>query len=350
MAYLRAVLAVARDERWPRVGRTVVATVLERMGAVEALVPAELFAADGSLRPEGAKIQAMMLELFSHVDAGASESAYVLRVFEPLFAAYESAIVPVEATRFTPYVLLYAASKGGDEAVLEVVERLRLAFFDEEVSLRMREKFLQHSSAMVIRSRLVSPAAARVWIAGVARWLNRYVDAQERCMDGVDVDTDVHLLFYSACCALMTTISKRSEACSGSSSGGADHLHTMRLYRIMACRMNPLLVVPVDIVQEFAGAVREIGGSGEMDFSDIIERNKGRYTPSRTKYGSRNKFEYTVRCPELPLVEAQERLEDYVRRDDSQMQSDAGKGLIGSPASAKAAADAFIVGNVEQSC
>lgn len=53
----------------------------------------------------------------------------------------------VQTTRFTPYVLLYAASRGGQEVVVEVMERLRLVFFDEEVWQRMRETFLQHSSA-----------------------------------------------------------------------------------------------------------------------------------------------------------------------------------------------------------
>lgn len=333
VAYLRAVLAIARDERWPAVGRCVIATVMERLATIEALVPDDVFGAKGELLPEAAKMQAVLLELFAHVDAGADGSGYAERVFEPLFVAYESAIVSVEATRFSPYVLLYAASKGGTKIISAVVERLRLAFFDEDVSQQLREKFLQHSSAMVIRAKMVSPAAAKAWIASLARWLNRYVDAQERFSDDVQVDTDVHLLFYSACCALMTTLAKRGDALD------ADEMNAMRLYRIMACEMNPLLVVPAAIVQYFASVVSEIG-AGSMDFEDIIERNKGRYTPSRTKYGSRNECEYTVRCPELELAAAREGVEDYVRRDSVRL-AEGKDAMMGSPASARAAMDTF---------
>lgn len=109
-------------------------------------------------------------------------------------------------------------------------------------------------------------------------------------------------------------------------------------------------MIPADIAQQFASVVSGIGGNGELDFSDIIEQNKGLYTPSRTKYGSRNEFEYTGRCPDLKLVEAQERLKEYFRRDDWQTHAVEGKALIGSPGSAKAAADAFNIVNVEQSC
>lgn len=60
------------------------AIVLERLGAAEALVPVDLFAADGSLVPNAVKMEAMMVELLSHVDAGSSVSGYVASVFEQL--------------------------------------------------------------------------------------------------------------------------------------------------------------------------------------------------------------------------------------------------------------------------
>lgn len=328
-AYLRSVLHVSRNCRSVGLCRSIIATVFEKLGAIEALVPADMFcntlASPGKDREEGAghilsreaeKIEIVLQELFRHIDLASKNSAvdYAGAHLEHIVSAYESSIVPVEGTRFAPYVLLYATSIGGPNAVWAVIQQLRQSFLDPSMSQRLREKFLQHSSVLVIRSKAAKDEQVLNWVSSVAGWLNRYIDVHERrrSFGGVDVDTDVHHLFYCACCALMSTVSKRIEAITSLSATNNDLLDRIRLYRIMSCGMNPMLVIPNDIVTEFVQVVQKSCG---MDFSDILEENTRKYTPSRTKYGSRNQFIYTVRCPDLELSNAREKLQEYVNFD-----------------------------------
>lgn len=307
VSYARALLHLASE--FKRITASVLGMVFEKLGAVEALVGDVLV--EGKLTEEAEKLESMLLEVVAFVEGGRGYS------FDQVYAAYESAIVPVEGTRFVPYIVMYAAMKAG--VVMELVEKLRVGFFDLGMSERLREKFLQHSSAVVIRAEMIGIAEVVDWVTSVAEWLNRYADICERNNEG-EVDTDVHHLFYCACCALMTTISKRKEAFSSRGPESEDIMHRMRLLRIMSCSMNPLLVLPGEIVEDFVSVVSEIG---RMDLSAIVEENKRRFAPSRTRYGSPNQFSYAVRCPDLELPTVRNKLDRYIRSDNA-MDANAG--------------------------
>lgn len=337
VAYLRSVLHVSRECNSVELSRSIISTVFEKLGAIEALVPRDIFHGNDStegvfLTPEAEKVELILVELFRHVDLAKRDTAsFAARHFEHMFAAYEASIVPIEGARFAPYVLLYASSAGGEPAVLEVIKRMRQSFFDPSVSQRLREKFLEHSCGVVIRASLCGPGAALRWMVSIAEWLNRYIDAQERRSGCVaqDIDIDVHHLFYSACCALMTGVSKRRDAISTPMPFANDPADHMRLYRIMSCTMNPMLVLPGEIVREFVDVVREASG---LDFADIIDENKGKFTPSRTKYGSRNKFEHDVRCWELELPNARLKLVDVMRSDTQEVDDPGAQDIPVTPA------------------
>lgn len=324
-AYLRSVLHVARDCRSVGLCRSIIATVFQKLGAIEALVPSFTFRErDGEghsvpeLTRESARLEVVLLELFRHFDFSQKSASvdYVGAHLDHIVSAYEASIVPIEGTRFSPYVMLYATSVAGAEVAWTVVKRLRQSFLDPSISQRLREKFLQHSSVLVIRAQAVTGERVLKWVGSVATWLNRYIDAQEQrnSYEAVEVDTDVHNLFYCACCALMITLLKRVECLAASSASGTDPLDRMRLYRIMSCAMNPMLVLSKELVAEFVEAVQGYG----MDFSDIMEENKGKYTPSRTKYGSRNDFIYTMSCPDLELPIARAKVQEYAIFDDDE--------------------------------
>lgn len=301
VSYARVLLHLAG--KFKRIAAGVLDMVFERLGAVEALVGDVLV--EGKLTKEAEKLESILLEFVAFVQSDVGYN------FNQIYAAFESAIVPVEGTRFVPYIVMHAAMKAG--VVMELVEKLRVGFFDLGVSERLREKFLQHSSAVIIRAEMIETNEVLDWVMSVAEWLNRYADVCERnrCEE---VDTDVHYLFYSACCALMTTISKRKEAFSSGGLESADIMHQMRLLRIMSCALNPMLVIPGEIVEDFVGVVSEVGG---MDLSAIVEENKGRFAPSRTRYGSPNQFSYVARCPDLELPAVREKLERYIRSDSA---------------------------------
>lgn len=313
VAYINAILHVARACHSPSVTRSVIATIFEKLGAIEALVPSDVTDCEGAmLRPEAEKMQLVLMELIRHVDIVYKEDAEYLRsCFEPFFAAYESYIVPIESTRFTPYVMIYAAEKGGEALVHDLSERLRQSFFDPSMSHRLREKFLEHSSVVIMRSASVSSASALAWLKQLASWLNAYVDDVSR-NGGGEVDTDVHRLFYSGSASLMTTCCRRRDAVASN----ANVIPQMRLYRIVGSAMKPMLVVPRGVVDDFVKVVADCCG---MDFNEIEDQNEGRFRPSRTRYGSRNEFFYKLRCPDLELSLAADMLEGRIRWDQKRV-------------------------------
>lgn len=319
-AYARSVLQVSRQCVGHPVGHNVISCVFEKLGAVEALLTQEVFIEDDKgekqLAPQAEKLDLVLLELFNHVQLAHSSKHFVSDFFEPLYSAYESSIVPIENVRYSPYSLIFAASIAGPEILQETIDRLLLCFLDPRLHTKLRVKFLQQSSILVIRAAKVSSEAARSWVSRVAKWLNAYVDAQQRHPQFMsEVDTSVHGLFYSAVFALMTTVVNRRYAFAG----GDDFMDQLRLLRIMSCGMNPLLILPPGIVEEFSNVMFQACG---MDFSDIRNANVTCFAPSFTKYGTVNKFSDVYVCPELDLPQSRQKLGDLMRVDNEEVHDD----------------------------
>lgn len=331
-AFARGVLCLARNVNIHSVSDALVGMVIDRLASTEALagddvllmnvLPSKDKKNNLELTPEASRVQSIVMELFTYIDErkqcdkkeknGENASIYA---FEQIFAAYEKYIIPIEKTRIAPYVLLYAGEHAGEDQILETVERLREAFFDCSFSSRLRGKFLEHSSVLVTRSRSVSSSKAFRWISNLAKWLNAYIDAQQRDNDDdetTDIDTDIHYLFYQACCMLMVTIARRRDAFEGKGEEYRDVIAKMRLYRIMASDLNPMLVIPRQVVMEFVNLIEDLSGS---HFRELMISNNGKFIASRTAYGSRNVFEYSLRCPDLLLPEAREKLDKIMRWD-----------------------------------
>lgn len=344
-AYARSVLHVARECHSQALRGDLISTVIEKVVAVEALVPRELFAepADemppppprvnfeagaeepdsdacegGHLIPlvkEAEKIDSMLSELCLYIDLAYADTPTELiqKHFDPLFTAFERFVLPVQGARFAPFVLLYAASVGGAAVVLDVVERLRQSFFDPSKPEGLRVHHLQYSSAMVICADLVSANDVVAWMSPVAQWLNNYIDAHDRrapLYTENDIDTDVHNLFYTAACALMITVCRRTDAFDGGSCADQDAIARMRLFRIMSSKMNPMLVISKPIVDEFADVVLECDG---MDLSEILEENKFRFIPSLTRFGARNRFTYSTPMEPLALPRTKRYVQRFMR-------------------------------------
>eukprot|EP00178_Gracilaria_changii_P014112 TRINITY_DN4001_c0_g1_i1.p1 TRINITY_DN4001_c0_g1~~TRINITY_DN4001_c0_g1_i1.p1 ORF type:complete len:496 (+),score=70.03 TRINITY_DN4001_c0_g1_i1:370-1857(+) len=292
LSYSRAALRLARE---PDLSPSLLLTMFERTAAVEALVPQEVFANSSSeLCMEAERLEHVLLELCSFFERGGN--------FEAAFTAYQVFIVPVDAVRFTPYSLLYAATINESKRALhEVVERLWQSFHNPSTPLRLRERFLEHSGAFVLRSKAYAPHLVFKWASRLAAWLNAYIDA---AVGNEFIDVDVHSSFYTGVAVLLRVMTGRSDVFRD-----GEKLNNMRLYRILSSGMNPTLMLPNSLVYAFVETMSRRCG---VDYEDILQDNEGRFPPSRTVYGSKNEYRNRVVCPELRLPRFREKMDKYV--------------------------------------
>lgn len=332
VAFSRAVLFVARAVPAPPLVRAITNALFERLSAIEATVPGDVrdikiinpkqivpnspvSAAedeDGSLCPDAVKLQAIMIQLVRHFDLAFEHSSHTYHTLhlDALFHAYDTYVVPVHRTRFTPYILLYASSLAGRSCVLDVTERLRQAFFDSTQGVRLRGYVLEHSAVLVCRSKYIGVPDALSWFARLTSWLNAYIDATGASPLNTVVDVDIHRLFYSACATLMATLSRRSDILTRPSSSEA--LARMRISRILHSSLAPTLVIPSEVVSRFVDAVAHLGSGINVDLSHICERS---FASTRTKYGAPNRLSYAFRCPDLPLPTLRSKIDRFALWD-----------------------------------
>ncbi|KAI0564618.1 RNA polymerase I specific transcription initiation factor RRN3 [Gracilaria domingensis] len=295
LSFSRATLRLAKE---PALASSLLVTLFERLAAIEAFVPQQVFANESSeLCMEAERLEHVLLELCTFFEQRGS--------FEAAFVAYQVFIVPVDAVRFSPYSLLYAATvnESGD-TLHDVVERLYQSFHNPSIPLRLRERFLEHSAAIVLRGKAYKPHRVFKWVSRLAAWLNAYIDAA-RGNDYIDVD--VHSSFYTAVAVMLRVMAARSEAFKDS-----EALNNMRLYRIISSSMNPTLMLPDSLVNAF---VETMSSKCDVDYQDIVQENDGRFPPSRTVYGSRNEFRHRLVCPDVTLPRFKEKLDEFVLWD-----------------------------------
>jgi hypothetical protein len=243
------------------------------------------------LDPVADKLDGILEEFMSYVASAMSPVAIrksrvvVNRRYEAIVLAFERFVLPSQSARHSPFVLLHAAATRGHAPTVGLAERFRVSFFDPSVPPRVRIAYLHFSTAIIGRTVCVKAADALAWTRKVAAWLHTYVDNTRDT--GCVVDTDVHDLFYAATFALMSVVSLRPDIFDQTSGGGDDIANTLRFLRIMSSALNPLLVMPEALVTRFCDVVSLRGG---MDLSDIVDANQTRTLPSRTRFGSRNRF------------------------------------------------------------
>jgi RNA polymerase I specific transcription initiation factor RRN3 len=313
-SYARGVLAVALYAPTNSLASSLLSIVIEKLSVIDAMVPdvfeipscselsrekllslseAVLPAADApavyELDPEAEKMDLGLVEFFSFADALSTLPEQPRkRRFNAIVSAVERYVLPAHLAKHSPMILLYSASVLGRQSALQVVERLRVSFFDPTLPNRLRCVYLQYSAALVCRASVVTVTDTFAWLKRLTTWLHLYID--ERRNESIAIDVDVHDRFYSGVFALMSVVSSRLDVFGsncGSDSGSTDVANNLRFLRIMASDLNPLLVMPPKLVASFCKAVE---GHGDMCFDQVLDENKAKVLPSMTRFGNRNRF------------------------------------------------------------
>lgn len=332
IAFSRAILFVSRVIPSAPLVRAIMNSLFERLSAIEATVPGDvrdiklldekpaapdsarfkIVTEDGLLCPDAFKLQAVMVEIVRHFDLTHERSLHAFQIvhLDALFRAYDTYVVPVHRTRFTPYILIYASSLAGRSFVHDVTERLRQAFFDSTQGIRLRGYVLEHSAVMVCRANYVSISDALSWLARLASWLHAYIDTAAASSLHTAIDVDVHGLFYSACATFMATLARRPDIIEHPSSSEA--LARLRISRLLHSCLAPTLVLPSEIVISFLDALAPLHGGTDVDLSHVHEKS---FAPTRTKYGASNRLSYAFRCPDLPLPTLRSKIDRFTNWD-----------------------------------
>jgi RNA polymerase I specific transcription initiation factor RRN3 len=243
------------------------------------------------LDPVAAKMDGVLAVFMEYVATAVSPAASHASVaavdlrYDAILHAFERYVLPSQAARHSPFVVLHAAATRGHERTVALAERFRVSFFDPSVPPRVRVAYLHCSTAIIGRASCVTSRDALAWTRKVAAWVHTYLDnhATVACI----IDTDVHDLFYAATFALLSAVSLRPDIFDRSAGGDEEAANKLRFLRIMSSGLNPLLVMPEDLVTRFC---RVVVNRGSMDLSDIVDANRTRSVPSRTRFGTQNRF------------------------------------------------------------
>lgn len=327
--YARAVLSVALYAPTSSLASDLISVVVEKLAIIDAMVPDVIWEAvsadisretlqsgypgdlaiadeDRKLVPEAEKMDMVLVEFCSFADALSVASERVSkRCLKAIIASVERFVLPTHRARHAPMILLYSACAVSRGAAWQVSERLRVSFFDPTIPNRLRVSYLQYSAAMVCRASVISAADAFTWLQRLATWLHSYIDDRQDD-EWVAVDVDVHELFYAGIFALMSVVTTRLDvfgAHAESSLGCNDVANNLRFLRIMVSDLNPLLVMPEKLVAAFCKAVED---HGDMRFDEVLEENRRKVLPSRTRFGNKNRFSSFMPLEEcvLPAMKA----------------------------------------------
>lgn len=297
LSFARATLRLARERS---LECSLLVTMFERVAAIEALVPHNVFATGSTsqLGTEAERLEVVLLELCAFFEHGGS--------VEAALSAYQMFIVPMDAVRYTPYALLFGASVTSDaNALHDIVERLWQCFHDPRTPARLRERFLEHAGWIVLRAKRYSSQLVVRWVCRLAGWLNAYIDAA-RGQDVV-VDVDIHLSFYTAVGVLLRVMTRRCEAFRD------EHVvSNIRLYRIISSGMNAFVVLPRALVEAFVETMMQRCG---VDYRDVVVESEGVFPASRTVYGSKNEFVWRSVCADIELERLRARVGAHVLWD-----------------------------------
>lgn len=354
VSYTRSILEVALECRSQSLRCSILFTVIEKLIAVQSLVPANVYSVteepaseddemtdvDDMLPPskvtfaptdeeqlsaEAEKIDAILMEVFDYLRKAAKSHGdkFLHFTIEPIVHAVERFVIPVGGGRFVPYVLQYAISLAGQGVSEEVCERFRHAFFDASVSEDLRLKSMVLSSALVSRCRTVSPQYCLQWMRSIATWLNRYSDPFincESCDLSSDFDGDAHKLFYSSVCSLLKTITLRTDAFDSTLTLSKDALSRMRLIRVLSSPLNPIVAVPSEIMHTFCKLALANGGLDIVALSPYSSQ----ITDKKARYGMSNEFEHVDLLEPLQLRLSKEEVSSFYRNSctDQSMDKD----------------------------
>lgn len=308
-AYMRLSLHVARTT-YPSVAAGIICGVMEKVGAVESLVPGEEEIGEEEECLEVSKMDAVLCELFRHFDSckkeeHMSDTVHVDDVFTQLelfYNAYESYIVPTDALRFAPLALLYGAHVAGETHAM--IERFRVCFHDSSQSAHLRGRYLQHSAFIVMRSMDVEDEHVRQWCRKLSRWLHLYLDALLH-NGRVTPDADLHRSFYIGFSVFMEVVSFRKSAFVG------DELDAMRVYRLALCPLKPIQIIVGETVEKFIKVAEDLGIA-------VTEGLQGSFIPNRTRFSRRNEVVWNWTTSKTPLPQTRLHLGKQIRwQEDS---------------------------------
>lgn len=212
-------------------------------------------------------------------------------VFDAVLQGFESFILTSESGLHASFILLFATSVSGSQAVTSTAERYRVSFFEPDLSHRVRIAYLYHSAALICRSKCVSARQVRIWLDKVSWWLNSYID---RHNDGhCTADVKKHELFYAAVFAMMYTLCARCDVFDSLEGGSLEAAHELRVFRIMSTDFNPSHVLPPALVTRLCSVLIS---QGNMDLSDVLQPSEGERGPARIRYSNLNRL-----SPVMPM-------------------------------------------------
>lgn len=279
-AYMRAVLELAHVCNSETLRRSIIFTVVEKLLAIDALVPAEYvesviptdddtkmevdnestgrrvsFASDSALCEEAEKMDLVLAEVLQFLDGACKSSgdSFAASYVEPIYFAFQRYVLPQQGARFVPYVLFYAVSLAGPAVSEDISERLRQSFFDSSLYEENRSVYLRFSCGIIARCNTISARFCLGWMNSLALWLNRYTDplAENGFPSQSDLYPGNHVLFYTAVSCLLKTITLRPDALDPSLTQQRDALAQMRLFRVLLSPLTPTFYVSSSVVSPF---------------------------------------------------------------------------------------------------
>jgi hypothetical protein len=239
--------------------------------------------------------------------------AEVGRRLEAITLSVERFVLPAQST-FAPFLLLHAASIAGKRHLISLAERFRVSFFDPKLSRRVRILYLYSSSSLISRASVSAAADLISWLSKVVNWLHSYIDRHDSL--NATVDTDVNDLFYAGIFAIMSAVCNRPSVFDPYAGGDRELADGLRFRRLMLSGMNPLLVMPPDLVSKFCSLVQECCG---MDLGDVQLANRKRSIPSRTRYGSQNRFHGSLPMMACALPQISRHLQGHLNTETSSL-------------------------------
>ena len=201
--------------------------------------------------------------------------------------AYKMTVLPVQRIRFAPFVVLFAACCAGTNSVEWLIENLRECFFDETYSKSTRILFIQHSAALICRTRCYADQGVVHWLSSLVSWLHSYLDFADlrKREKRLRADVDRHLLFYGALSAVMRVVHFRRDALRSQFASAADVIARMRVNRLLRSRLNPLRILPAALTKKF---VTVIGEEGNIHLDEVYQRSMRQSVPDRTCFNRPN--------------------------------------------------------------
>jgi RNA polymerase I-specific transcription initiation factor RRN3 len=213
----------------------------------------------GMKHPVANNLDISMLQLFVYLHSecyGADNHLDWERtklLYHDLVTVFEQVILSTHATHHIQFLLFYMCSFR-ETLAKTFLNYLWHKVVSPSVPSIVRQSAIMYMGSLLCRAAYINVSTLKASIAEMSTWIHSYIYSQDglECMNS---DVRVHSVFYTICQTLFYVIAFRH----------CDFVHTkmnltflqsLKLSRIVTCRLNPLKVCMPVVAQNFAAVTR----------------------------------------------------------------------------------------------